>query len=207
MCSDPSHSLGLSKCPSENSPSLSTLTACPLNSQRLSTFPIFPPPGCSAGHEAPMWEAQVSPLTCAQGPNGPLCSPAAAAVQEPGLGFETNSPVPCPALFPSVAWGPVVSPTGPHCFLRWRKGWHRASSVLPGVCHPKRLVTTLHAPIPKSPLEAWPQMLGYLLLQECPHSCICVEVPAWALGWSLENQAPGLLVWKVGCAKAFRHQL
>ena len=79
--------------------------------------------------------------------------------------------------------------------------------VLPGVCHPERLVTTLHAPIPKSPLEAWPQMLGYLLLQECPHSCICVEVPAWALGWSLENQASGLLVWKVGCAKAFRHQL
>ena len=195
VCSDPSHSLGLSKRPSENCPSLSTPTACPPQQSEALDLSCLPSTWVQCCTSYPPWA------------NGPLCSPAAAAVQKPGLGFRPNSPVPCPALFPSVAWRPVVSPTGPHCFLQWRKGWHRAGSVLPRVCHPERLVTTLHARIPKSHLGAWPQMLGYLPLQECPHSCICVQVLAWAMGWSLENKAAGLFVWKVRCAKAFRHQL
>ena len=106
VCSDPSHSLGLSKRPSENCPSLSTPTACPPQQSEALDLSCLPSTWVQCCTRYPPWA------------NGPLCSPAAAAVQKPGLGFGPNSPVPCPALFPSVAWRPVVSPTGPHCFLQ-----------------------------------------------------------------------------------------
>ena len=94
-CSDPSHPLGLSKCPSENSPSLSTLAACPpQHSVRGSwSFPLSVPEG-SASHEAPMWEAQVpSPDLHPRGmAQGWLC--AAWGVPSRGVGH-------CPACPPS----------------------------------------------------------------------------------------------------------
>lgn len=55
-----------------------------------------------------MWEAQVCPLTCAQGPNGPLCSPVAAEVpvaQALALGPTSLFPVlPGSPQWPGAQW-------------------------------------------------------------------------------------------------------
>lgn len=142
-----SHS-GPFKCPSENSPSLSTDCLPPQQSGGSHSFLSSLHLGAVLAMRPPCGPRYPD----CTGANGPLCSPAAAAVpRSQALALRPTPLFPVLPWFPSVAQGPVVV-TESCCFLRWRKGWHRAGSVLLG-CAIKRLVLPCMPPSPKAPLR------------------------------------------------------